>query len=142
MERFHPSAFSEAAFSTGFAPTETIPGGVRYVWRNVDAGAVGAGVDADGKTKYSKSIRVVRPRIQVAVFGTFSGATVTFEGSWDGGTIWLGLLDTAGQVVSFTANGVALIQSNPEKIRYVVTGGNVATTALVILVQLQTPYHV
>lgn len=57
------------------------------------------------------------------VTGTFGGATVILQGSFDGGTTWVTLNDYKGNAISFTAAGVALVAENPPLIRPSTSGG-------------------
>lgn len=67
----------------------------------------------------------VNPRL-VWVKGTFEGATVSFEHSFDRGVTWI---DATG--VSFTAEGVKGIYLAPgQLLRAVVTGGSQSSQSL------------
>lgn len=59
----------------------------------------------------------------VQVFGTFGGATLTIQGSNDGGTTWATLHDAQGTDLAFTAAGMELIAENPLLIRPLLSGG-------------------
>lgn len=46
----------------------------------------------------------------VAVFGTFTTATVVLERTFDGGTTWLQAYDEAGAAITFTAAGAKRVR--------------------------------
>ena len=62
----------------------------------------------------------------VQVFGTFGGATVTMQGSNDGGTTWSTLNDTAGVALTFSAAGIKQVLEVSQMIRPSVAGGAAA----------------
>ena len=59
----------------------------------------------------------------VQVMGTFGGATITIQGSNDGGIIWATLHDAAGANLDFTVAGLELVLENARHMRPIVTGG-------------------
>lgn len=69
----------------------------------------------------------------VQVFGTFAGATITIEGSNDGGTTWNTLTDPLGNALTFTAAGMKQITELPYQIRPSVAGGGVGTSVNIYL---------
>lgn len=48
--------------------------------------------------------------VTFATFGTFSGATVTPETSFDGGTTWIAIEDSSGDSLEHTADRVTNIE--------------------------------
>ena len=70
------------------------------------------------------------------VYGTFGGATVTFEGSNEDApsSEAVGLTDPTQTAISFTAKGLKQVLENPLFIRPVVTGGDGTTSLTVRLV--------
>jgi hypothetical protein len=59
----------------------------------------------------------------VHVYGTFGGATVTIEGSNNGGASFTGLNDPSSTAISITAEKMKQILENPQQIRPTFTGG-------------------
>lgn len=55
--------------------------------------------------------------------GTFSGATVALQASYDGGTTWLAADRSGDTFTTFTAAGHGLFELPECKIRALVTGG-------------------
>lgn len=64
------------------------------------------------------------PDRTLGVVGTFGSATVTFEGSFDGGTTWVGLHDFTGATISVTSASILLVAENPTLVRPKTTGGS------------------
>jgi hypothetical protein len=62
----------------------------------------------------------------VQVTGTFGGATVTMQGSNDGGATWSTLNDAAGTPLTFTAAGIKQVLEVSQFIRPSVSGGAAA----------------
>lgn len=56
--------------------------------------------------------------------GTWGGATMTFQGSMDGGTTWFTLTDHLGNTLVWTANAIALVAENPTLVRPITSGGS------------------
>ena len=110
-----------ATISSTFVPTTTLST-TTVKWTGMTTGDVGAGV------AYSD----YRDRT-VQILGTFGGATVTIEGSNDGGTTWATLTDQGGNNLTFTAAGIKHVQQLTEYIRPTVTAGD-GTTALTVYV--------
>ena len=64
----------------------------------------------------------------VQVTGNFSGpATLTMQGSNDGGTTWATLLDPFGNPIAFTAAGLKQIMELTKEIRPLVSGEDGST---------------
>lgn len=64
------------------------------------------------------------PDRTIGIVGTFGGATVTIQGSMDGGTTWATLHDFQGNSATFTAAALFLIAENPTLIRPITSGGS------------------
>lgn len=60
----------------------------------------------------------------VRAFGTFDGATVKLQASYDGGTTWI----DAGAEASFTAAGLANFSLGPCKLRGALSGAGASTS--------------
>lgn len=74
---------------------------------------------------------------QLSVYGTFGGATVTFQYSPDYGTTYIAARDAAGNAIAFTANGGIEIEAPiGELMRCVVSGATGPTTISAKLVTL------
>lgn len=78
-----------------------------HIWEALTtADHTGTGVSLPGATERT-----------VQAFGTWGGATLSIEGSMDGGTTWSILKNRAGTAVSLTADGVLDVYSNALLIR-------------------------
>ena len=78
----------------------------------------------DGET--GDAIEVPESDVSVEGTGTWSGATLTIEGSMtpESGGTFLPAKDQAGAAISWTANGSALVLQNFYRMRPKVTGGS------------------
>jgi hypothetical protein len=70
------------------------------------------------------------PDRTVGITGTFGSATVTIQGSADGGTTWDTLHDYLGNTLVYTTHALALIAENPPLIRAITSGGT--STSIVV----------
>lgn len=99
------------AVNATLVPTTTLST-TTVKWAGLTTGDAGAGV---GYSDY-------RDRT-VQVLGTFGGATVTIEGSNDGGTTWATLHDQSANALTFTSAGMKYVIELPALIRPSVSGG-------------------
>lgn len=97
----------------------------KVLWETCLNNDVGAAV---GNTQYADR--------SVQVIGTFGGATVTMQGSNDGGTTWSTLNDGAGTPLTFTAAGIKQVLEVSQKIRPSIAGGGGTTDLDVHLVMV------
>ena len=74
------------------------------------------------------------PDKTIHVFGTFESATVTIQGSNDGGTTYTTLADPNGNALTFSANGMETILENPQLIRPTASGATGGTDVDVIMI--------
>jgi hypothetical protein len=74
------------------------------------------------------------PDKTIQVFGTFESATITIQGSNDGGTTYVTLNDPQGNALTFTANKTETILENPELIRPTASGATGGTDVDIILI--------
>jgi hypothetical protein len=63
-------------------------------------------------------------------FGTFGGASVTFQGSMDG-TNWFNMTNMAGTVATLTGAGAVVLTENPRFLRVNVTSAGGTTNVTV-----------
>ena len=74
----------------------------------------------------------------VQVIGTFGGATVTMQGSNDGGTTWNTLNDAFGTALTFTAGGIKQVTEVCGHMRPLVSSAS-GTTDLTVLCIARRP---
>ncbi len=89
-----------------------------YLWETIVQGSLdGAAIELPGYSDRS-----------VQVTGNFSGpATLTMQGSNDGGTTWATLLDPFGAAVQFTAAGLKQIMELTKEVRPLASGEDGST---------------
>lgn len=71
----------------------------------------------------------------VQALGTFGGATVTIQGSNDGGTTWATLNNAQGTVATFTAAGIKQIVERPLHMRAAITGGAGVSVSVIFVLR-------
>ena len=91
-------------------------GVVEAFWDNLTNNDTGTPIDVSD-----------RPDRTVSVQGTFGGATMTLQGSMDGGTTYFTLSDNLGAPIALTVAGTVLVAQNTKTIRPNVTGGGGTT---------------
>lgn len=69
----------------------------------------------------------------VQVFGTFGGATVSLEGSLDGGTTWATLTDPQGNAIAKTTAGIEAVAEAVPRFRAKLTTVGVGATITAIV---------
>jgi len=118
-----PSASPSAAETTQVIPSTTSQvRGVRLVeWQ----------LTRDGDTGLQVSLPNY-PIKSVQVKGSFSGATVTIQGSNATTPSWVTLNDAGGTALTFTSGAVKQIRENTYWIRPIVTGGDANTSSIEI----------
>lgn len=95
---------------------------MRVTWPTMATGDVGSQVDAPEHLFK-----------EVQVLGTFGGATVTIEGSLDGGTTWATLNDPQGNALTFTSARLERVQESTARVRPSVAAGAASVTVVMIL---------
>lgn len=75
----------------------------------------------------------------VQMSGTWNGATVTWEGSNDGGTTWLPLTDPQGNALTKTADNLEAVTEISELARPRVTSGAVTAVTISAILRRQQP---
>ena len=73
---------------------------------------------ADGSTAALPTTSTVN----VAAFGTFGSGTLTIQASYDNGTTWFALKDSAGAAGSFTADGALNVEVGEANLRFTLAG--------------------
>ena len=91
-------------------------GVVQLFWDNLVNNDTGAPADVSD-----------RPDRTVSVQGTFNGATMTLQGSMDGGTVYFTLHDNLGVAITLAAAGSVIVAENTKTIRPSITGGGGST---------------
>ena len=100
----------------------------RYTWANIGQGDTPSSMSIPGAA--DKSIQFT---------GTFSGATVTVQGSNEASpSNWAILTDAQGNSLSFTDVGLESVTEMTTHIRLSVTGGDVSTDVTAILLARST----
>lgn len=91
---------------------------VVYLWETIVQGSLdGAAIEVPGYADRS-----------VQVTGNFSGpATLTMQGSNDGGTTWASLTDPQGNAIAFTAAGLKQIMELTKEVRPLASGEDGST---------------
>ena len=79
--------------------------------------------------------------IQIQVLGTFAGATITIEGSNDGGTTWATLNDSRGEgnAMTFTAADLRKLNETPNQIRPTISAGSASNLSVVAILRASKP---
>ena len=73
------------------------------------------------------------------MFGTFNAATVTIKGSnQDTPTVWATMHDAAGDLLSFTGAGIAVIAENVRHMRPKIVNGDGSTDVDVAVISRST----
>ena len=62
--------------------------------------------------------------VTIQVLGTFAGATITIQGSNDGGTTWATINDLFGAAMTFTSAGIKGVAEGAERLRPTITAGS------------------
>jgi len=107
---------------------DTVPGAVLATWADLATGDVGAGVPV----AYSADLTG-------QASGTFGGATITWEGSNDGGTTWLPLTDPQGNAIAKTADSLEAVTEISELARPRVSSGAVTAVTISAILRRQQP---
>ena len=79
--------------------------------------------------------------VQIQVLGTFAGATITIEGSNDGGTTWATLNDSRGEgnAMTFTSADLRKLNEASLAIRPTITAGSASDLSVVAVIRASKP---
>jgi hypothetical protein len=79
--------------------------------------------------------------VSIQVIGTFAGATITIEGSNNGGTTWATLNDSRGEgnAMTFTSADLRKLNEVPQMIRPTITSGSASNLSVIAIIRATKP---
>lgn len=105
-------------------------GAYKVVWSNI-------GVASSADSGSAVVIPSQYTEITIQVLGTFAGATITIEGSNDGGTTYATLNDTRGEgnAMTFTSADIRKLNEVPQQIRPTITAGSASNLNVIAVLR-------
>jgi len=80
----------------------------------------------------------IKGKLNVAAFGTFSGGSLAFELSYDGGTTWFAATDSSGESAAISENGALNIEVGTADFRLTLSGATAPDINIVVTGVLRT----
>lgn len=80
----------------------------------------------------------IEGKLNVAAFGTFSGGSLAFELSYDGGVTWFAATDSSGDAASLGADGALNIEVGTADFRLTLSGATAPDINIVVTGVLRT----